>query len=105
MLKGQKTINSLSEVEESLLFSKDSFFWNRFYANNSNKCTVLNKTLDILGERNGGMVVGHTPQYNITSQCRERLWFADVGLSSAFDNRLFNKVQVLEIKNNKPYVL
>ena len=105
VLRGKKNMSSLSEIEESMLFSKDSFFWNRFYINNSNKCTVLNKTLDILGEANGGMVVGHTPQYNITSQCREKLWFADVGLSKAFDSTMFNKVQVLEIKDNKPYVL
>ena len=62
-------------------------------------------TLDILGEKNGGMVVGHTPQYNITGQCRDRLWFADIGLSGAFGNTMFNKIQILEIKNNVPRVI
>ena len=105
ILRGKKNIGTLSQAEENMIFSKDSFFWNRFYINNSDKCTVLNKTLDILGEANGGMVVGHTPQYNITSQCREKLWFADIGLSKAFGNKMFNKIQVLEILGNKPRVL
>jgi len=105
VLRGQKSIETLNNSEENLLFSKDSFFWNRFYANNEDKCTVLNKTLDILDAKKGGMVVGHTPHYNITSQCRQKLWFADVGLSGAFDNTMFNKVQVLEIKNGIPRVI
>ena len=105
VLRGEKSIDSLSQGEYNLLFSKDSFFWNRFYTNNSDKCIILNKTLDILGEKNGGMVVGHTPQYNITGQCRDRLWFADIGLSGAFGNTMFNKIQILEIKNNVPRVI
>ena len=66
---------------------------------------ILNNTLDLLGEKSGGMVLGHTPHYNITSQCRRKLWFADVGLSKAFGNDMYNKVQVLEIKNNIPKVI
>ena len=51
------------------------------------------------------MVVGHTPQYNITSQCRQKLWFADIGLSQAFGTN-FNQIQVSEsmIDDNYYYI-
>ena len=58
-----------------------------------------------LGEKDGGMVLGHTPHYNITSQCRKKLWFADVGLSRAFNDKMYNKIQILEILNNEPRVI
>jgi len=105
ILNGKIKIDDISTREEELLFSKDSFFWTRFYANNKNACKVLNNTLDLLGNKNGGLIVGHTPNYTITDKCRKKLWFADVGLSGAFGNDYFNKVQVLEIKNNKPKIL
>ena len=83
-----------------------SLFWNRFYAKNSNNCQVLNKTLDIVNKGSGGMIVGHTPHYNITNVCREKLYFADVGLSRAFTQHNFNKIQVLHIKKGlKPRVI
>lgn len=105
VLRGKKSIDNINQNEYDLIFSKDSFFWNRFYANNENKCQILNNTLDLLGEKDGGMVLGHTPHYNITSQCRKKLWFADIGLSKAFGNDMFNRIQVLEIINNVPRVL
>ena len=105
ILNGKIKIDDISTREEELLFSKDSFFWTRFYTNNKNACKVLNNTLDLLGNKNGGLIVGHTPNYTITDKCRKKLWFADVGLSGAFGNDYFNKVQVLEIKNNKPKIL
>lgn len=105
VLRGKKSIDNITQNEYDLIFSKDSFFWNRFYAQNEDKCEILNNTLDLLGEKSGGMVLGHTPHYNITSQCRRKLWFADVGLSKAFGNDMYNKIQVLEIKNNVPKVI
>ena len=52
------------------------------------------------------MIVGHTPHYNITNVCREKLYFADVGLSRAFTQHNFNKIQVLHIKKGlKPRVI
>jgi len=92
---------------DDILLSNDSFFWNRFYVNNADKCTILNQTLDLLGNKNGkgGMVIGHTPHKDMFSDCNQRLWFADVGLSDGFGKDYFNNIQILHIKGNKPTVI
>ena len=48
------------------------------------------------------MVVGHTVKDNITSICNNKLWMADVGMSSAFGNKKNHKerVEILIIHNN-----
>ena len=106
VFSGKVNLRTISSEEQELLFGNTSLFWNRFYANNSNNCQVLNKTLDIVNKGSGGMIVGHTPHYNITNVCREKLYFADVGLSRAFTQHNFNKIQVLHIKKGlKPRVV
>lgn len=107
ILLGNMTIKNIDPKIESLIFGKDSLFWNRFYSMNNesdeNKCRVLNKTIDLLhlGDK-GGMVVGHTVKNNITSVCRNKLWMADVGMSSAFGDKTNHedRVEILIIHNN-----
>ena len=103
ILKGNKK-GGLTKYEEDLLFSKDSIFWNREYFFNENKCDILNKTLEILNQKDGGLIVGHTVHKHITPECNNKLWFADVGLSPAFGN-LYSNVEILEIVNNKPRII
>ena len=40
-------------------------------------------------------------QQKINSICNDKLWFADIGMSSAFGDNTNRKVEILEIKNNK----
>ena len=104
ILTGKKNIQNLNQMEQLLLFSPSSLFWNRDYVFNQNKCSLLDSTLNnIKGSR--GMIIGHTPHKNITGNCNNKLWYADVGLSGAFGSDTFNNIQVLEIFNNKPRVL
>lgn len=102
LLMGKKNMRNISNREKNLIYSESSVFWTREYENNNNKCNILNETLQKIGSKNGGMVVGHTPHKNIKSNCNNRLWFADVGLSRAFGQI---NLQVLEIKDNIPRVL
>ena len=55
------------------------------------------------------MIVGHTVQDNINSQCDNKLWRVDVGISGIFNT---NNMEVLEIlddgvpmksNNNRPF--
>lgn len=107
-LRGEITGGGINNTDYTdILQADDSLFWNRFYVNNSNKCSILKETLDLLGNKNGkgGMVIGHTPHKDIFSECNQRLWFADVGLSDGFGKDYFNNIQVLHIRGNKPRVI
>ena len=104
ILLGRKTIGNLTSTEWFLIFSEQSPFWNREYISDNNRCNVLQKTLDKLGNAKG-MVIGHTPHSNIQGNCDNKLWYADLGLSKAFGNKTFNNVQVLEIVNNTQTIL
>lgn len=73
--------------------SEDSPFWTRVYGNaNNNACYETLETLKVL--KLGNMVVGHTPQKNITAAC-DSIFRVDTGLSKAFPTK--GKAQVLEI--------
>ena len=103
ILRGDRP-GKLTAEEDEIINSPNSIFWNRYYTNNSNTCDTLTRTLNILKEKDGGMVVGHTPHKNITSVCNEKLWFADVGLSDGFGDT-FNNIQILSIINNIPQII
>ena len=105
VLRGQIDQSHSDYME--MIASPNSLFWNRYYVNNADKCTILNQTLDLLGNKSGGggMVVGHTPHQNIASDCNQRIWFADVGLSDGFGKDYFNNIQILHIENNKPKII
>lgn len=112
ILRGIKTIDHLSDKERELVFGPSGFLWNRDYALNNDRCNILSNTLTILNKHSsdlkdeeGGMIVGHTPHKNIQSYCNDRLWFADVGLSSGFGDN-YSSIEILSIKKgSKPVVI
>lgn len=111
ILRGTKTVDDLDDKERELVFGSTGFLWNRDYALNDDRCSILSNTLSILNKQSGrstndgGMVVGHTPHRNIKSYCNEKLWFADVGLSSGFGDK-FSSIEILSIKKGeKPIVI
>tara|TARA_B100001093_G_scaffold267632_1_gene255955 strand:- start:1501 stop:2415 length:915 start_codon:yes stop_codon:yes gene_type:complete len=103
VLRGEKNPEQITEYEKNLLFSSNGLFWNRKYSKD-NRCSILNKTLEVLGSKNGGMIVGHTIiNRKITKFCNDKLIFTDIGMSSAFGG---DNCEVLEIKKNgKPRVI
>ena len=104
ILLGNITRYNAGPEMDDILYGSDGILWNRFYTTNNNNqetCKTLNKTFQILDLDEGHMVVGHTIQNNINSICNEKLWMADVGMSSAFGDNTNSRVQILEIKNNK----
>jgi hypothetical protein len=59
------------------------------------ECAMLDKSLTILGAER--MIVAHTVQESITSNCNEKVWAIDVGMSRYYGG----KVEVLEIVNDE----
>ena len=82
------------------LVKDDGIYLMNCYSNNPNKCELLNTTLSAMSAK--GMVVGHTPHDNITGICKNKLYFADIGLSRSFSN---DKVQLLHIKNGVAQII
>jgi hypothetical protein len=100
-------------------------FWSRTYSDISeydNSCTVeFERTIKILNAMNdtkgvpiNGMIVGHSPQFmynkGINSECNNRLWRVDVGMSRAFgelnqknDDYNHRKIQILLIENDSKF--
>ena len=100
-------MDSISQDDEDLLFGKDGMFWTRKFSQNEvgdDNCKILFKSMELLDvtSNKGGMVVGHTPQSNINSQCNNRVWRIDTGMSEAFGKRQHElaRIEVLEILNN-----
>lgn len=106
VLLGKLKMKDIDRNLEDIIFGSDSFLWNRYYSDENNDielCSTLNNTLNILNiKNNGGMVLGHTPQKNITSKCNKKLWFADTMMSSGFKKKENKKdrIEVLEIIND-----
>jgi hypothetical protein len=104
ILRGELNLENLKQTEKDLIYSNNGIFWNRKYKEN-NRCDTLKETMKILKTKNGGMIIGHTIiDKNIKSFCNKKLWFTDIGMSSAFGN--YNKnVSVLEILNNRTRII
>jgi len=101
ILLGNITKDNAGPEMDDILYGPDGILWNRFYTKNKNNCKILNETFQILKLHKGHMVVGHTIQDKINSICNDKLWFADIGMSSAFGDNTNSNVEILEIKNNK----
>lgn len=97
------TIEDVNEQIRTFLLGKKhmnrdhpimDIFWHRNYtAPNSKQCTAASRGLRRWKARN--MAFGHTVQnHGISNTCNETLWKVDVGMSSAFDGK---KIEVLEI--------
>jgi hypothetical protein len=90
------------------LHGKISPLWTRMFGKEIINNDTCNKLLQPLKEiyKVGRIYVGHTPQlkFGISSQCDERVWRTDIGMSYAFENissHAHNRdAQVLEILND-----
>lgn len=83
-----------SKDTEWIEYSEDSPFWTRVYAKN-NSCLEALQTLKLL--QLDSMIIGHTPQSNISVGC-DTVYRIDTGMSKVFPN---NRIQVLEILDDK----
>ena len=107
ILTGKTRLDSISQDEEDILFGKDGMFWTRKFSQThvtNENCDELLKTMSLLeiNSQIGGMVVGHTPQNSINSQCSNKIWRIDTGMSEAFGRRHnhLERIEVLEILDN-----
>jgi hypothetical protein len=120
-----KAVNDIYHTDDD----DNSPFWSRVFSdgeewdeNISEK--EFNKTINILNTKNNrnddtkikGMILGHSPQFmynkGVNSDCNNKLWRVDVGMSRAFgeikcsnpdyENR---KVQILVIKNDDQFFI
>ncbi|EQC45994.1 metallophosphoesterase [Bacteriovorax sp. Seq25_V] len=65
-------------------FEEDSPLYSRLFAKTENKsCKQLDKALKILGAKR--MVIAHTVQKTINSDCDGKVWRIDTGMSSFYD--------------------
>jgi hypothetical protein len=105
ILTGTVSIDSMTEEERFVLFGGDGIFWTRHYGRGQSlgedKCQLAYQTLQTLnGSRVGGIVVGHTPQNRINTECGGHVIRVDTGMSEAFGGRSGKeRIEVLEIKN------
>ena len=99
LLLNKIKIEDLNNDEKDLLINGESIFWDRSLASSQFNCNNIYKTLKVLKSYSGGIVIGHTPHNSIESNCKNKIWKIDNKLSKAFD--LDNKIEILEIKNNK----
>lgn len=89
-LQGKITAENPDVIKYFL--SKDGIIWDRNYGSDTPNCQLWDTTSKFLNVDN--IVVGHTVQNNINSKCDNKIWRADVGISSIFET--YN-LQVLEI--------
>ena len=95
-LQGKKTWED-HDIQKYFL-DKKGIIWDRTYGDETlskTTCKSLNQVNKLLNV--GHMVVGHTVQDNINSQCDDKLWRVDVGISEAFGT---SNMEILEILNN-----
>jgi len=107
ILLGGINLNNMPHDIKELVMGSDSIFWTRNYSMDNNSCQSVHKTLEILKiGPTGGMVVGHTVQDKINAACNNKLWMADVGMSSAFGEKASHaeRVQILEILGNGKHI-
>ena len=105
------TLFLLDEFKQPDLFNdlfKDpniSPLWTRLFGMKINNCNEIMKPLQTIYKVDK-IYVGHTPQLEtgINSQCNNKVWMTDVGMSHSFDNIINNNkhrhAQVLEILND-----
>ena len=94
-LNGNTDLENTKEFKELFLEDK-SILWYREFSNDKVNCTLLRKSLKNLNAKY--MVVGHTPQDNINSKCKNQIWRIDTAMSEAFGKRKNdNRISCLEI--------
>jgi hypothetical protein len=127
-LVGSKDQETKDAIDDLYHNNDDSYspFWSRVFSDNEewdekNSVKMFNEVMENVNQRNcrgdnesaKGMILGHSPQYmydkGINSDCSNKLWRVDVGMSRAFgpldedeDSDTINrKVQVLLIQNDE----
>ena len=94
-LNGNIELENTKNFKELFLEDK-SILWYREFSNDKVNCQLLKKSLDNLNAKY--MVVGHTPQDNINSKCKYRIWRIDTAMSEAFGKRTNdNRISCMEI--------
>jgi hypothetical protein len=128
-LQGSKCNINDSKISDIYHNDDDSQspFWSRIYSDleefndpNNNYKNEFHKTIGILNSKNNrnsqnaikGMILGHSPQFmynaGINSDCDNRLWRVDIGMSRAFgpiDDDNHRKVQVLLIEDDDKFFI
>jgi hypothetical protein len=90
--------------EYKIVSPKGEMFWDRSLSKPKGEfaqleaCNNTNSLLNKLDSDGGAIIMGHTPQTNITSDCDGRLWKIDVAMSEGFGRS--DNIQVLEILDN-----
>ena len=105
VLLGELDIHNIGDFESDIIFGSNGIFWTRDYSGktyNSDRCSKILETLELLdiNKETGGIVIGHTPQPNINSDCNNKIWKIDTGMSTAFGENNALRIEVLLIKNN-----
>ena len=90
--------------QDLFINAETSPFWTRKFGMYINNCNSLLEPLEQV-YKVGKIFVGHTPQMRtgIRSQCNNKVWLTDVGMSRAFDFNMHSHLrdaQVLEILND-----
>ena len=95
------SFSDLTNEQNQLILGNTSIFWTRYYKFDPNRCMALDRVLEIINNdsEKGGLILGHTPHINITTDCNNKLYFADVGLSRSFGSQQFNNLEILYIRN------
>ena len=111
MLTGEIPIEQFTREypeEYSIIGPKGDMFWNRTLSNpktseeKANACYNSKLLLKKLGAEGGAIVMGHTPQKEITPDCDASIWKVDVAMSEGFSRNGKERggIQVLEILDN-----
>jgi len=72
-----------SDRRRKYFFEEDSPLYSRIYAKGNKACKELDEALGILGAKR--MVIAHTVQKTINSDCEGKVWRIDTGMSSFYD--------------------
>lgn len=85
-------INEDHDDFKKFLKNSNSVLWDRSLGQSKPDCNELQKMLNDIGANH--IIVGHSPQDIINSECDNKVWRVDVGLSKALGDNTF---QILEI--------
>jgi hypothetical protein len=96
-LNGEKELENDNRFKK-LYLNENSLLWYRGMSQSEPNCKLVDTVTEYL--KISGIIVGHTPQNKINSECFNKIWRVDTGMSNAFGKDSHNRVQVLEILNN-----
>ena len=91
------------EYKLSRLIGHEGVVWTRQFGKDVN-CDTVKRTLNIITEGRGGLVVGHTVQDDIEGKCSGRLFQIDRGMSKGFGEKETDadRIDYLQIRHGIP---